>query len=213
MGAFTLNGKVIIIAGYLASGKSTFARQLSAEISVPYLVKDTFKTALCESVVISNREDSSLYSAVTFDGMMYVTERLIETGHPIIIEGNFVPKGMIKVDEAGVISTLLEKYSCQSLTYRFMGDTQTLYERYIEREKSPDRGAANRDFTEVPFDKFNRYCRNLDDFCVGGKIVDIDTTDFKNVDFKSHFETARLFIGSNGDLSATLCKAKPPAIL
>ena len=41
---------IIIIEGYLASGKSTFARLLSKTLSIPYIVKDTFKIALCESV-------------------------------------------------------------------------------------------------------------------------------------------------------------------
>ena len=149
---------IIIIEGYLASGKSTFARLLSKAIRIPYIVKDTFKIALCESVQITTREEGSRFSAVTFDAMMYVAERLMETGYPVIIEGNFVPPGMKAVDEAGVIESLIRKYSFQSLTYKFMGDTRFLYERYIEREKSPERGDANRDFEEIPFENFGRYC-------------------------------------------------------
>jgi len=141
-----MNKKIIIVAGYLASGKSTFARRLSKEISIPYLIKDTFKIALCDSVSITSREEGRRFSAVTFDGMMYVAERLMETGFPIIIEGNFAPAGLKKVDEAGVIRALIQKYGYQSLTYQFEGDTKILHERYIEREKTPERGDANRDF-------------------------------------------------------------------
>jgi len=99
-----MNKKIIIIAGYLASGKSTFAVRLSKVINVPYLVKDTFKIALCKSIKINGREESSRFSVVTFNAMMYVTERLIETGFPVIIEGNFVPAGIKKVDEAATIT-------------------------------------------------------------------------------------------------------------
>ena len=189
-----MNKKLIVVEGYLASGKSTFVRLLSKEISVPYLIKDTFKIALCDSVPITNREDGSRFSAVTFDAMMYVTERLIETGCPIIIEGNFVPAGMKKVDEAGVIRSLIEKHNCPRLTYKFVSDTRILYERYIEREKSPERGDANRDFEEIPYDRFDRYCHNLDSFNVGGEIIRVDTTDFEKVDFVNCIETARQFI-------------------
>ena len=52
-----MNKKIIIIAGYLASGKSTFALRLSKEINVPYFVKDTLKSAICTSIPITNRED------------------------------------------------------------------------------------------------------------------------------------------------------------
>jgi predicted kinase len=91
-----MNKKIIIIEGYLASGKSTFAIRLSRAINVPYLVKDTFKSALCTNVPLNSREESSRFSVVTFNAMMYVTERLIETGYPVIIEGNFVPAGIKK---------------------------------------------------------------------------------------------------------------------
>jgi deoxyadenosine/deoxycytidine kinase len=188
-----MNKKIIIVEGYLASGKSTFTRSLSKEINVPYLIKDTFKIALCDNFPITNREDSSRFSAVTFDGMMYVTERLMEVGYPIIIEGNFVPPDMKKVDEAGVIKALIDKYTYQSLTYKFMGDTKVLYERYIERDKLPERGDANRDFEEVPYERFSQYCYNLDKFSVGGEVIKVDTTDFSKVNFVEHIERARLF--------------------
>ena len=184
---------IIVIEGYLASGKSTYARLLSKTLSIPYIVKDTFKIALCESVQITTREEGSRFSAVTFDAMMYVAERLMETGYPIIIEGNFVPPGMKKVNEAGVIESLVKKYSYQSLTYKFTGDTRVLYGRYIEREKSPERGDANRDFEEIPFEHFDRYCHNLDSFSVGGKVIKVDTSNFCKVDFEQYIEMARQF--------------------
>jgi len=128
--------------------------------------------------------------------MMYVTERLIETGHPIIIEGNFVPAGIKKVDEAGAIIALLDNYACEPLTYMFKGETHVLYRRYIERDKTPERGDANKDFAEVPYDKFDGYCHNFDNFSVGGEIVEVDTTDFGKIDFGGHIERARLFLNS-----------------
>ena len=67
-----MNKKIIVIEGYLASGKSTFAVQLSKTLTIPYLIKDTFKIALCSSLSIADRYESSRFSAVTFDAMMYV---------------------------------------------------------------------------------------------------------------------------------------------
>lgn len=96
-----MNKKVVIIEGYLAAGKSTFVVQMSKALQIPYLCKDTFKSALCSGVDINNRGKSSLFSAITFDGMMYVLERMFEVGMPIIIEGNFMPHGIKKTDEEG----------------------------------------------------------------------------------------------------------------
>ena len=190
-----MSKKIIIVEGYLASGKSTFVRKLSKEIGVPYLIKDTFKIALCTSIPITAREEGRRYSAVTFDGMIYVAERLMETGFPVIIEGNFVPAGMKETDEAGVIRALIEKYGYQSLSFKFKADAKVLHKRYSERENSPERGDANRDFGETPYDVFEKYCRNLDRFDVGGLVINVDTTDFSKVDFGELVEKAHLFVG------------------
>ena len=189
-----MNKKIIIIEGYLASGKSTFALKLSESINVPYLIKDTFKIALCQNVSVENREESSIFSAVTFDAMMYVTERMFETESPIIIEGNFVPAGLKKTDEAGVIRQLIGKYGYSALNFKFTGNTQVLHKRYTEREKTPERGKVNTMGFDVPYDMFDTWCHNLDDFNAGGKIIRVDTTDFDAVDFNKYIEMAREFI-------------------
>ena len=41
-----MNKKIIIVEGYLASGKSTFAKRLSEQIKIPCLIKDTFKMGM-----------------------------------------------------------------------------------------------------------------------------------------------------------------------
>lgn len=189
-----MNKKIIIIEGYLASGKSTFALQLSKSINVPYLVKDTFKIALCKNISVANRNESSLFSTVTFDAMMYVTERLFETGNPVIIEGNFVPGGIKKTDEAEIIRQLIGKYGYTPLTFKFTGDTQVLHKRFIDREKTIERGQVNKIGFDISHDTFDRWCHNLDDFNVGGKVIPVDATDFTSVNFDAYIEYVRQFM-------------------
>jgi predicted kinase len=190
-----MNGKLIIIEGYLASGKSSFARRLSKVLNIPYFVKDTFKIALGANLSIDYQTEGRRFSAVTFNAMMYAAERMMETGVPFIIEGNFVPAGVKPVDEAGVIKALTEKYDCKPLTFKFTGDTRVLHRRYVERNDSPERGDANRFYDETPYDVFERYCRNLDAFGVGGDVIGVDTTDFSAVDYGYLIEQARFFMG------------------
>ena len=189
-----MNKKIIIVEGYLASGKSTFAKQLSKQINVPYLIKDTFKIALCENITVTDRKESSRFSIVTFDAMMYVVERMFETGSPIIIEGNFVPAGVKKLDEAGVIRRLIDQYGYDSLTFKFTGDTKVLHRQFVEREETAERGQVNKIGSEVTYGEFNTWCHNLDSFDVGREIVRVDTTDFNLVDFESYYDLARQFM-------------------
>lgn len=189
-----MKNKLIIIEGYLAAGKSAFAGRLSRAVNVPYLIKDTFKTALCSHINIVDRKESSRFSAVTFDAMMYVAERMFEVGCPLIIEGNFMPAGVKAVDESEVIRRLLQRYDGTSLTFKFRGDTQVLHKRFTEREALPERGQANRIGSEVSFADFDKWCHNLDAFDAGGKVIRVDTTDFGRVDFDGLTDAARQFL-------------------
>ncbi len=189
-----MSGKIIIIEGYLASGKSTFARKLSKETGVPCFIKDTFKIALCKSAGTLNREESSRFSAVTFDGIIYAAEKLIETGNPVIIEGNFTPAGIKKTDEAGEIRRLIEKHGCPTLTFKFTGSTRVLFQRFVSREGSPERGQANTMQVPFSYEDFRKWCHNLDNFNVGGEIVRVDTTDFGSVSFDELAAAAKKFL-------------------
>lgn len=189
-----MNKKIIVVEGYLAAGKSAFALRLSKALHVPYLMKDTFKIALCRNISVAGRAESSMFSTVTFDGMLYVAERMLETGSPIIMEGNFVPAGVKQVDEAGAIRRLLEQYNCASLDFKFIGDPHVLHQRFLEREKTAERGAVNKIGSEVPYDTFEQWCRNLDGFAIGGETVRVDTTDFAGVDFDACVKLAKEFM-------------------
>jgi deoxyadenosine/deoxycytidine kinase len=189
-----MNRKIIIITGYLAAGKSAFACKLSEIVNVPLFMKDTFKNAICKSIIIDNRAESSRFSAVTFDALMYVAERLITAEIPIIIEGNFVPQGIKNVDEAGEIRSLIEKLNCRSLTYKFTGNTEVLHKRFIKRDKLPERGQANTMFFEPTLDEFGEWCHNLDAFDVGGSLVEVDATDFRAVDYVRLMQIAKDFL-------------------
>ncbi|MDE7194095.1 MAG: ATP-binding protein [Oscillospiraceae bacterium] len=186
---------IIIVQGYLAAGKSTFARELARELSIPCFVKDTFKIALCQSVQIDSREVSSRFSAVTFDGMVYAAERLMEAGFPLILEGNFLPAGVKKTDEAGVLRELIARHGCRSLTFKFCGEIGELYERFAAREGTPERGRANTMFTLPTLEEFTLFCRNMDGFDAGGEVITVDTSDsFKSMDFNALIAKAREFV-------------------
>lgn len=189
-----MGGKLLVITGYLAAGKSTFARRLGRELKIPCFVKDTFKSAVCESVSITDRAESSRFSAVTFDAMCYAAERLLEAELPVILEGNFVPAGVKAVDEAGRLRDLAARYGVPVLAFRFRGETRVLHERFLQREGTPERGQANHMFETVSWEAFDRLCRNLEGADFGGETVDIDTTDFGAADFETYIACARHFL-------------------
>ncbi len=185
--------KIIVIRGYLASGKSTFATRLSETFNLPCFIKDTFKIALCKNIELHSRAEKSAFSAVTFDAMMFTAEQLMKCGVSLIIEGNFMPTGIKKIDEAGEIRSLVKKYRYDALVLDFSGDISVLYKRFTERESSSERGNVNTVGT-ISQEVFNTWCHNMDGFVMGDNVIHIDTTDFNQVDFDEYIAEVEKFL-------------------
>lgn len=187
-------GKLIVIQGYLASGKSTFARLLCQRLQIPCLVKDDCKMAVCKHVEVEDRQQSSRFSTVAFDAMLWAAACVCGVGGSLILEGNFMPTGRKPVDEMGEIAALARRCGCQVLTFCFTGDTAVLHRRFLAREQTPERGAANRVMEQPDQKTFDGWCRRMDGFFVGGQTVRVDTTDFAAVDLEALAQRAVAFV-------------------
>jgi len=182
-------GKIIIISGYVATGKTTFSQKISEEMNIPCFNKDFIKSVLGKNLDIATREISSQLSITVFNLIMHIVEVFLHHNEPLIIESNF------KISEGKIIKELLELYKYQSLTFLMTGDLRIIHKRFVERDNLPERDKANRVnglFDE--FEKFEKAIKPLGDFNVGDKLTRIDTTNFNEVDFKSYVEEAKAFI-------------------
>ncbi|MCL2375989.1 MAG: ATP-binding protein [Defluviitaleaceae bacterium] len=190
-----MNKKIIIITGHLAAGKTTFAAKLSETLGVPYFSKDLIKIALNRSFPVENQTDSRRLSAIAFDAIEFNTERFMEVGAPIIIEANFVmDENHNGVKEGDALRTLIHRYGYQSLTHIFLGDMAVLYKRFIARDALPERGTANKTWSDYTFEDYTKDCNTLEKFNIGGEIVKIDTTDINAVDFSKYIEMTHTFM-------------------
>jgi hypothetical protein len=133
------------------------------------------ESAITANIPITDRETSRRFSAATFNAIAYVTERLMETGYPLIIEGNFVMSGQLKANEGEIIRNLIEKYGYESLTFILWGDTRILCDRYNEREKSPEWKRLNLRTTELTYDDCEKWFPPLGEGIAAFQISDYKT--------------------------------------
>ena len=188
-------GSIIIITGYCAAGKTTFAAKLSQRLGIPYFSKDLVKIALNRSFPVESGADSRQLSAIAFDAIAFNAERLMEVRLPLIVEANFTMKenhGGVK--EGEVLRGLVARYNYRSLTYVFLGDLPVLYKRFMARDALPERGAANKMWGEYTYGDYLEDNVHLADFNIGGEIVKIDATDFGAVDFCKYIKVAHTFL-------------------
>lgn len=71
--------RLIIISGMPGSGKTTLAKSISAELSLPLIEKDSIKELLFDSLGWNDREWSKKLGKVSYELMDYFIEQQLRT--------------------------------------------------------------------------------------------------------------------------------------
>jgi predicted kinase len=79
----------MIILGTPASGKTTLARRLAAELRVPCLCKDDVKEALFEILGVCDRDGSRRYSDASFAAQLRLAKTQLQAGLSCLLEANW----------------------------------------------------------------------------------------------------------------------------
>jgi len=188
----------ILVTGIPAAGKSTMAKALSERLELPAISKDRIKETLFDYVGFQSREEKVNLGIASMEIMYYVADQLMKAGQSFILENNF------EYSENG-IKVFLDKYQCPVLTITLTGDYKVIYQRFLERESSPDRhrghvvndcypekkedGPKERKATSVSYENYVHGIkqRGFDAFSVGGRQIKVDTTDFSKMDMEELF--------------------------
>ena len=175
------------------------AEMISERLKLPVISKDTVKELLFDNVGFQSRDEKINLGVASMEIMYYVAGQLMKAGQSFILENNF------EYSSKQGIKNLLEKYQYSVLTITLTGDYKVIYERFLERESSPDRhrGHVVNDCypekkernpkeskaTSISYDNYVHGIeqRGFDSFSVDGKQIKIDTTDFSKIDMDELF--------------------------
>lgn len=189
----------ILVTGIPAAGKSTMAEVLSERLKLPVISKDTIKELLFDNVGFQSRAEKVKLGIASMEIMYYVAGQLMKAGQPFILENNF------EYSSEHGMKNLLEKYQYSALTITLTGDYKVIYERFLERESSPDRHRGHIVNDCYPERKENNpealksktisyenfVCgiekRGFDVFCADGRQIKVDTTDFSKINIEELF--------------------------
>lgn len=180
-----MNNLIIIIAGDLASGKTTYGKKISNTLKIPFFSKDIIKEVLFDSLYSDNisYEDKRKLGSVSYDMFYYIIEEHMKVGTPIIAESNFVK------ESTPIIKSLLEKYNYKCITLRFTGDLKVLHKRFLKREYSDERHmglSSNGKFDD--FEVYRQASEKMNEFKIDDNEIVIDTTDFDKIDYDKIIE-------------------------
>ena len=181
---------VIVLAGMLASGKSTLSKHISNAFSYPVLEKDGIKEEIFDTVGFKCYTEKRNCDHAANAVLLHVLEAVLKSGGSAILDNNF------DVQSAARLDALLERYGANCITVFLGGETEAFYQRYVERDRlhlrhpghvvqeryplaegdSPDHTMSREEFDE----KFVK--RGMTDIKIRGHRIDIDATYPEKID-------------------------------
>lgn len=171
---------LILVTGAPASGKTTIATRLAADLRLPLFAKDDVKELLANSLDVSGYEWSRRTGKATFFLADWLATRLLRAGVSLILESNFdrrflnqwtFPRAAIET------RTSIVEIFCRA-------EPAVLIRRYTERFQAGNRHPIHHDREHLE--------GTLPEEISGGKFseplglgttIEVDTTSFEQVDY------------------------------
>jgi predicted kinase len=184
---------IIIVTGRPAAGKSTLAQWLSQELQLPLVSKDNIREELFDRLGWKDRQWAQELGKASVDMMFYFARAELAVGHSVIMDNSFHPPVSNPRFQA-----LKEQYHAESIQIVCDSDRETLFQRFRARADSGDRhpGHGDQDVLE------ELYANLADDSSqileIGGAVIEVDTTDFANVDYQKILEQLKLSLPKHG---------------
>jgi predicted kinase len=184
---------LVIVTGLPGAGKTTLARRLATDLRLPCIHRDGIKETLFESLGWSDREWSRRLGAASYDLLFHFLDVALAAGRSLVVESNFsaayhTPRFLALKERHG-----FEPY--QILCY---ANGETILERFRLRASSPDRhpghveGANMAEFEPILLQG------RIEPLAIGGALVEVDTSDFAQVDYDALLAAARLTLPAGG---------------
>ena len=126
--------------------------------------------------------------------MHYFLKAQVEAGRSLIVDTAFIPKF-----DTPKLLKLKKRHDFEPFQILCKTDSDVLFKRFKVRSESGERHPGHTDHlvTSDQFDEFliNEKYKALD---IGGSIFEIDTTDFKSIDYEGLLAAINLKISLNG---------------
>lgn len=165
-------GKLLLIMGDLATGKSTFAEMLSKRYQTSVFYKDSFKEILGDTIGFANREENLKLSVASAALMRMIFREFCKLNKNLILESNF------RLEELGKLHEIAGEYGYEVLTISLRGDLEILHRRFLYRLYNENRHAVHACGGFEDFGVFKDYILRLRDLQIPGRSVKVSADTF-----------------------------------
>lgn len=165
-------GKLLLIMGDLATGKSTFAGLLSRRYETSVFYKDAFKETLGDTIGFSNREENLRLSVASAALMRMIFREFCKLNKNLILESNF------RLEELEKLHEIAGEYDYEVLTLSLRGDLQVLHRRFLHRLQNENRHAVHACGGFEDFGVFKDYILRQRDLEIPGRFERVSADTF-----------------------------------
>jgi predicted kinase len=176
---------LIVVSGMPASGKSSIAERLSAELGIAWINKDGLKEVVYDSLSGNESGLTSQLGTVSMHLLYHVAERHLAAGQALIIESNFDPQLA-----AAQVRAFQEHWHFTLVQIICVADIETLHERFKERAARGDRHPVHTDDPDV-LEMAARFAEQDQPMEAPGHVLTVDTTNFATVDIAAIAQQVR----------------------
>jgi predicted kinase len=184
---------LILLAGYPATGKSTFCRELlKRHPELPVIAPDDIKEQVWDEFGFDNLEQKTELEKLVWKEYYCSLEQIMSSGGSLVTDYPFSDK------QKPQLVSLLLKYSYHAITIRFVGNLDVIYKRSLARDLSQDRHLGHLmnhyhkgDYLQDRTKADALVTREiLEKRCIGkgygkfvlGDLIEVDATDIESVD-------------------------------
>ena len=177
---------MILVSGMAGTGKSTFAKWLSAELSVPLVCYDNIKKKMTE-LSESKYDKPEMYPPIVWDipneFLWFNIEEIMQSSSSLIVDYFFCEMHRPTID------SLASKYLYKVIHVQLDSDAEIAYKRFVERNESDAREQAIRKSnSDLDVNRFTELTRQNRDFRYNDSFIYVNTNDFGNVSYENILE-------------------------
>ncbi|MFH0951937.1 MAG: AAA family ATPase [Patescibacteria group bacterium] len=172
---------LVIITGPPGTGKTTIGKKIAKRFGFTYLSKDIIKESLFDDLGIKDREWSRKIGSASYSILYRIVEEIMAAGQPLVTDSNFKPEYDQKK-----FKQLITQYDYCAIEISCRTEGVVLTKRFKKRFKSGERHPGHVDHINLKEFKKVLSQGEMEPLNIGGvKIISVDTTDFKAVNYKN----------------------------
>lgn len=169
---------LLIVLGPPAAGKTTLARRLAANLTLPLMTKDMIKELLLTILGYDDIAQSRRLGHASIMLLLQFAEVQVAARRSCLIECNLRAQW-----NNAHLQELQQRHPFYPVQVLCRADDAVLFERYRRRATSGERHPGHLDnarCAEWDAEQVRAQCEPL---AIGGEVIEVDTTDFAAVDY------------------------------